>query len=146
MSQTTLIVHPTDFSDATEPAFELALENALTLRAELVLVHVMEPMPALADEMYVARRMQIRVEEEAAARKQLDRLLARAKQLEIPASDVLVEGAAAEAIVQAAHERGAALIVMGTHGRTGVRKMFLGSVAERVVATAPCPVLTVRMK
>ena len=73
-------------------------------------------------------------------------LLARAKQLEIPASDVLVEGAAAEAIVEAAHERGAALIVMGTHGRTGVRKMFLGSVAERVVATAPCPVLTVRMK
>src|SRR5262249_20777722 len=53
-------------------------------------------------------------------------------------------GNPADAIVRAAQERGADLIVMGTHGRTGLQHVLLGSVAEKVVRTAPCPVLTVR--
>jgi nucleotide-binding universal stress UspA family protein len=62
----------------------------------------------------------------------------------VPASDVVVEGYAAEEIAAVAEQRGVELIVMGTHGRTGMRKVLLGSVAERVIAIAPCPVLTVR--
>jgi nucleotide-binding universal stress UspA family protein len=62
----------------------------------------------------------------------------------VPASDVVVEGYPAEEIAALAQQRGVELIVMGTHGRTGMRKVLLGSVAERVIAIAPCPVLTVR--
>ena len=62
------------------------------------------------------------------------------------ARGVLYEGVAADAIARAARAKRAKLIVMGTHGRTGLRRLFMGSVAERVVGTAPCPVLTVRGK
>jgi nucleotide-binding universal stress UspA family protein len=58
----------------------------------------------------------------------------------------MVTGDPALQIVRAARSMRADLIVMGTHGRRGVSKFFLGSVAERVIATAPCPVLTVRGK
>ena len=53
-------------------------------------------------------------------------------------------GPPADTIVRMAHERGADLIVMGTHGHTGLRHVLLGSVAEQVVRLAPCPVLTVK--
>jgi nucleotide-binding universal stress UspA family protein len=57
---------------------------------------------------------------------------------------MLLEGVAHEQIARAAKRQRADLIVMGTHGRTGMARFFLGSVAARVAATAPCPVLTVR--
>jgi nucleotide-binding universal stress UspA family protein len=57
---------------------------------------------------------------------------------------VLREGVAANAIVRVARGQRADVIVMGTHGRGGLAKLLLGSVAERVVASAPCPVMTVR--
>ncbi len=60
--------------------------------------------------------------------------------------EMLREGAAAEQIVRAAKSVHADVIVMGTHGRTGLAKAVLGSIAGRVIATAPCPVLTVRGK
>jgi nucleotide-binding universal stress UspA family protein len=78
------------------------------------------------------------------AQKHLDRLLVKAKGAKLRARGVLVEGVAHDQIVRAARGRKAGLIVMGTHGRTGVARFFLGSVAARVAATAPCPVLTVR--
>jgi nucleotide-binding universal stress UspA family protein len=146
MGDKAVIVYPTDFSEATEPAFELALESALAQGAELTVVHVLEPMPALADEIYVARRMRIRAEEAEAARRQFEGLLARAKHLDVQAGDLLVEGTPATEIVDVARRLNATMIVMGTHGRTGVSKLLLGSVAEQVIATAPCPVLTVRMR
>jgi nucleotide-binding universal stress UspA family protein len=59
---------------------------------------------------------------------------------------LLLEGTPADRIVRAARAHHAAVIVIGTHGRTGLARVFLGSVAERVVGTAPCPVLTVRAK
>ena len=78
------------------------------------------------------------------AQKQMDRLLAKAKTARVRARGMLLEGVAHEQIVRAARRQRADLIVMGTHGRTGVARFFLGSVAARVTATAPCPVLTVR--
>jgi nucleotide-binding universal stress UspA family protein len=62
----------------------------------------------------------------------------------VRARGLLVEGVAHEQITRAAKRLRADLIVMGTHGRTGVARFFVGSVAARVTATAPCPVLTVR--
>jgi nucleotide-binding universal stress UspA family protein len=65
----------------------------------------------------------------------------------VKATSTIVEsGAVADRIVRAARARRADLIVMGTHGRTGVSRLLLGSVASRVIATSPCPVLTVRGK
>ena len=144
MTRARLVMHPTDFSPATEPALERALESALRLGADLLFLHVLPPVPALADEVYIGRRLTTRDEEDAAARAGMDRLLERAKTLGVPASDAVLEGYPAEEIVALAEQRGAELIVMGTHGWIGMRKMLLGSVAERVIATAPCPVLTVR--
>jgi nucleotide-binding universal stress UspA family protein len=81
----------------------------------------------------------------AAALRHLERLTARAKRAGVRVSSRLVEGApVAEQIVRTARALRADVIVMGTHGRTGVARAVLGSVASRVVATSSCPVLTVR--
>jgi nucleotide-binding universal stress UspA family protein len=69
----------------------------------------------------------------------MKRLLARAKAAGVRACSVLLEGVTHEAIVCEARKRRADRIVIGTHGRTGVARFFLGSVAARVTATAPCP-------
>jgi nucleotide-binding universal stress UspA family protein len=80
----------------------------------------------------------------AAAQKELDRLVAKAEAAGVHASGVLLTGAPHDAIVRALKSRRADLAVIGTHGRTGLARVFVGSVAARVVALAPCPVLTVR--
>jgi nucleotide-binding universal stress UspA family protein len=80
------------------------------------------------------------------AQRRLNALVATAKKEGVRASGLLLEGVAAEQIVRAARSRRAGLIVMGTHGRTGLAKLFLGSVAERVVGNAPCPVMKVKGK
>ena len=71
-------------------------------------------------------------------------MLARARKAGEGAKTALIQGVAAERIVAAARRNRADLIVIGTHGRTGLARLMLGSVASRVVATAACPVLTVR--
>ena len=138
------IVHPTDFSRASEAAFMRAIDLAKRDGAELILVHVLETLsPFLADGSSV-HYTQLQASLEAKARLNLERMLVRAKRAGVPASDVLLEGSPAEKIVRLAKERGASVIVMGTRGRTGFKELLLGSVAERVIGLAPCPVLTVR--
>jgi nucleotide-binding universal stress UspA family protein len=140
------ILHPTDFSKASGPAFREALEFAKRERVELRLVHVVMP-PAifLEDSFMTAKTYQILV---AAGRRDAQRrlqpLLAKAKKAGIRAGAAVVEGIAAEEIIREARRRSADLIVMGTHGRSGVERFFMGSVAARVLALARCPVLTVR--
>jgi nucleotide-binding universal stress UspA family protein len=140
------ILHPTDFSKASSAAFTRALTEARTNRSELVLVHVLAPVIPVAGEAYVSPTLYEQMTESgrAWAQKQLDRLLARAKAARVRARGVLAEGVAHEEIVRAAKRQRASLIVIGTHGRTGVARFFVGSVAARVTAEAPCPVLTVR--
>jgi nucleotide-binding universal stress UspA family protein len=141
------VVHPTDFSRGADAGFVLALGAAKREGAGLILVHVVEPLwSGISDETNVAQRMRMRADALAAARKGFDRLRARATKAGVRASGVVAEGWPPEQIVKVAKSRGARLIVMGTHGRTGLRKALLGSVAERVVATAACPVLTVHVK
>jgi nucleotide-binding universal stress UspA family protein len=138
------ILHPTDFSPGAEAAFARALETARREHGELILVHVLEEIMPLPRGPYAARELQIRTAVEAAVRNGLGHLRARAKRAGVPASDVLAEGWVPEQIATLAKKRHADLIVMGTHGRTGWAKAMLGSVAERVILLAPCPVLTVR--
>jgi nucleotide-binding universal stress UspA family protein len=109
---------------------------------------VLAPVIPVAGEGYVSPSVYEQMSESARAwaRKQMDRLLARAKTARVRARALILEGVAHEQIVRTAKRQRAGLIVMGTHGRTGVARFFLGSVAARVAATAPCPVLTVRAR
>jgi len=140
------ILYPTDFSPAAKPAFEYALETAQHDDAVLILAHVIEPDSPYADDLALALKGPGRDAVEAAVRRQFDGLLGRAKAADVQACDLLRYGRPAEEIVNAAVAEFADLIVMGTNGRKGLRRLMLGSVAQQVVATAPCPVVTVRMK
>jgi nucleotide-binding universal stress UspA family protein len=140
------IIHPSDFSTASRPAFARALELARGNRAALTIVHVMTPIVPVIGDGYVSPQIWDDVERTARAyaQKQIDKLIAKANQAGVRARSVLLEGTPADRIARAAKRQRADVIVMGTHGRGGLAKLFLGSVAERVVATAPCPVMTVR--
>jgi nucleotide-binding universal stress UspA family protein len=143
-----LIVHPSDFSPASRPAFAQALATAKEHRAHLLLVHVLGTLIPAAADGYISPRAyedMARVSR-GQAQRQLDRLGAAAKRARVRARTVLLEGVAWEALVRLARARKADLIVMGTHGRTGLARLLLGSVAERVIGNAPCPVLTVRAR
>ncbi len=142
------ILHPTDFSPASRPAFNHALALARDEGAELWLVHALPTVMPMVGEGYMSPKTfdDLQRSMRAQAQKQLDRLVAKAKAARVRARGVLYEGVATDAIARAARAKRAKLIVMGTHGRTGLTRLFMGSVAERVVGTAPCPVLTVRGK
>ncbi len=143
------ILHPSDFSRASGAAFKKAIEMAKAARGELLVVHVLGPVvPMAAGEGYVSPKMyeDIAASTRAWAQKQLDKLLVKARQAGVRAKGFVLEGSAHEQIVRFARSKRADLLVMGTHGRSGLAKLFLGSVAGRVVAAAPCPVLTVRGK
>jgi nucleotide-binding universal stress UspA family protein len=140
------VLHPTDFSKASSAAFARSLAEARANRGELVLLHVLAPVIPVAGEGYVSPSVYEQMSQSARAwaRKQMDRLLAKARAARVRARGLVLEGVTHEQIVRAAKRQRVGIIVMGTHGRTGVARFFLGSVAARVAATAPCPVLTVR--
>ena len=139
------ILFASDFSAASRPAFAKALDMARALRAELILTHAFSMVVPVTG-MYMTAVTWDAIEGEArvAAQKQLDRLHRAAGKAGVRAATVVVEGLAADQIVRVAKARRADLIVMGTHGRTGLSKMVMGSVATRVSASAPCPVMIVR--
>ena len=140
------ILHPSDFSAASQAAFAKAIELAKASRAELAIVHVLSPVMPVPADGYVSPKVydEMAASSRAWANKQLAKRVARAKAAGARAKGRLMEGIAHEQIVRAA--RRSDLVVMGTHGRSGLAKFFLGSVASRVVSAAPCPVLTVKGK
>jgi len=146
MSRIRRILHPTDFSRASAAAFKRAVDMAKGNRAELLLVHVLSPsLPIVADG-YVSPQVYEDMASSARAygKKHLDALVGKAKRAGARVKGLLLEGVPHERIAQAARSRKADLVVIGTPGRTGLAKLFLGSVASRVLTVAPCPVLTVR--
>ncbi|MEX2184138.1 MAG: universal stress protein [Chloroflexota bacterium] len=131
----------TDLSATSTPAEDEALRLAASLRARLVAVSVIDPGSLrLPGGRFHARMDQVREERESAAQ----RLVARARDLGIPTAFLVWEGVPGEAIVDAAEAERADLIVLGTHGRTGVNRSLFGSVSDHVVRNAPCPVVVVR--
>lgn len=163
----THVLVPTDFSEPANHALRYASDEAALHRAKLTLLHVLphrlgaevyyatgapeagaqESFDALAGGLLGA---QLASEPAFVRRDHAEEALTRLRDL-IPRAfldtwDVEVAGGdPADRIVRVARERGVDLIVMGTHGRTGLQHMLLGSVAETVVRKAPCPVLTVRL-
>ena len=142
------IMHPTDFSKASGAAFARAVEMARADRAELLLAHVLTPAIPMVGDGYVSPKVyeEIEASARAAGQKHLDALVTKAKKAGVRAKGLLLEGVPHDRIVRAAKAKRVDLVVMGTHGRTGLARFFLGSVAERVVSMAACPVLTVRGK
>jgi nucleotide-binding universal stress UspA family protein len=140
------VLHPTDFSRASGAAFARALAEARQQRSELIVVHVLSSILPVAGEGYVSPSVYEQMTESARAwaQRQMNRLLAKAKAARVRARGLVLEGVAHDQIVRTAKRQRVGVIVMGTHGRTGLARFFLGSVAARVAATAPCPVLTVR--
>jgi nucleotide-binding universal stress UspA family protein len=118
------ILHPTDFSKASASAFTKAVEMAKASRAELLIAHVMNPIVPVAGEGYVSPKMyeDLVASTRAWAEKQLDQRLARAKKSGVRVKGVLAEGSAHEQIVRITKSKRADLVVMGTHGRSGLAK------------------------
>jgi nucleotide-binding universal stress UspA family protein len=132
------VLHPTDFSERSARAFQLACSLARDHRARLIVLHVIPPPDSFG---------------EAVARQQPDSYRAQICDhlyaLRAPDSRVEIEyrlgdGDPHAEILRVAEESSCDLIVMGTHGRTGLGRLLMGSVAEQVLRQAPCPVLTVK--
>ncbi len=140
------ILVPTDFSEASECALRYGRALACAFHACLHLVHVIEDftVSAWTSDVYVAALPTLREELEKDALEQLRRLLPVAERDSLGAHVLLLAGSPFLEIVRYARAHEIDLIVMGTHGRGPVAHMLLGSVAEKVVRKAPCPVLTVR--
>jgi nucleotide-binding universal stress UspA family protein len=136
------ILHGSDFSWASRAAFARSVDLARATGAELTLVHVSSRAIPYVRE--AALRDQLRAAMRAEARKQLEALVAKARRARVHANALLLDGWPAEGILRAARSRRPDRVVIGTHGRTRLARAFRGSVAARVIATARCPVLTVR--
>ncbi len=133
------ILHPTDFSDCSDYALRVACMLAGEAGGHLILLHV-EPLPTILYGEGVVPPDPDRFHREA---------WRKLEQIQVPASNVAVvrrleEGMPAEEILRVAKDENADMIIMGTHGRRGLARLVMGSVAELVVRRANCPVLTVK--
>ena len=139
------IVVPTDFSDCSRTAWDLAQRIAATAGSELIVAHVLTEIPlygrgVLSIETARKLRDEVRRWTESA----LEDQVGKARAGGLSARSALRTGVPYEEIVALARDERADLIVIGTHGRGGIDRALLGSVADRVVRLAPCPVLTLR--
>ena len=146
MNRIRRILCASDFSSTSRKALAAAISLAKTHRAGLIILHAHVPIGPLMPERYIESSTWERVDTEARRwiESQVAKAADRAKKLGVRASAIMVMGDPATQIVRVARSKRIDLIVVGTHGRRGMSKFFLGSVAERVIATAPCPVMTVR--
>ena len=143
------ILAPTDFSEDSQFALGYVTELAQKFGAEVIVVHVDQPLsPVMIGDLSPGLDMgtvnRIAEEQRLAALKELDQITARLREGGLKARSLMRVGAPFLEIIHAAQSEAADLIVMGTHGRSGLAHVLMGSVAERVVNKAPCAVLTVR--
>ena len=147
MVRVSQILVPTDFSATSDAALDYARELAARFGARLQILHVVQDTSVsgpLVSEAYVPETPGVRTSILEDAKTRIAHRLTPRDREAFAASGEVVFGRGADTIVEYAADRGIDLIVMGTHGRTGVAHLLLGSVAERVVRTAHCAVLTVR--
>ena len=139
-----VLLVPSDFSAGSAAAAEYCLWLASRTNAKVVFLHVMEPTVYSVD--FALTHPEISAEVRQGAIAALEQLVDEAVGRGVAAEYALATGVPFAEIGKAAAERKADLIVMGTHGRTGLAHVALGSTAERVVRSAPCPVLTVKAR
>ena len=139
------IVVPTDFSSCAEEAWTKAQQLAHAFESELVLVHVLDE-PTFYAAAPFARRVgqEVYATGRRRAEEQLEHWVEKARASGLEARAQLRVGVPHREIVEVAADERADLVVIGTHGRGGLSRAVLGSVADRVIRLAPCPVLSVR--
>lgn len=133
------ILHPTDFSEYSAGAFQVAHALARDYQAKLIVMHVTVPPPLVyAEAMPIDLPMDVLSEDH-------EKLVAMIpKNALVPIETCLKEGDPATEILGVAKQDHCDLIVMGTHGRSGITRLLMGSVTEDVLRKATCPVLTVK--
>jgi len=137
MSTIKMILHPTDFSPHAEYAFQLACSLTRDLDGRLILLHV-NPRGFRPNKLTEKEYNKLLWDD-------LRRLMDADPRLrEMPIKTELTEGDPVEEILRVAKDLGCDLIVMGTHGRSGLNRLLMGSVAEAVLRKGPCPVLVVK--
>jgi universal stress protein A len=143
----TKIFCPTDFSEPSYKALKEANDLAKHFNAELILIHVLHPLIMYPATMGAPGIVKTQVSDEAQrndiAKKSLEMTLKEKIDASVKSRSILAPGNPADEIVYHAKEEKANLIVIGTHGFTGWRHLIMGSVAEKVVRLAHCPVLTI---
>lgn len=138
------IVHATDLSSASIPAFTRAVALAKRSRTDLTLLYVADPlMPVPDGTVSPPTYQELRKSAVEYGRKGLARLVARAAKSGVRATAIVREGTSWAEIVRASRRLKPDVLVIGTHGRTGLSRVLVGSVASRVIGLASCPVLTV---
>ncbi len=146
MASFSKILVAVDFSDDSAAALEMGMRLARGLSAELHIVHSYRLPVEVFSPYGLALPASVMPEIRRAGEEGLRQEVERAAQGGVEAIGHLREGPAAEAIAETARDLGADLLVLGTRGRTGLAHVVLGSVAERTLRIAPCPVLTVKAK
>lgn len=137
------VLVPIDFSETSEVAVRYGIALARVFNAKLYLLHVIHE--GFGAEMAVSTLpLGLLDHMQNDARERLAKILTEREQKELRSESVVLQGAPDIQIVGFARERDVDLIVMGTHGRSGLAHILMGGVAEKVVRRAPCPVLTVR--
>jgi nucleotide-binding universal stress UspA family protein len=140
------ILTAVDFSDSSDFAFEYALTLARQFQSELTVMHVInEPVDLRGFYVPHISFEQLEKEIEEGAEKMMEKFCQTRMGDFTGFRTVVTAGIPYEEILRKADETGASLIVLGTHGRTGIDHLIFGSTAERVVRSAACPVLTIRM-
>ncbi len=137
------ILVPLDFSESSQAAERRAEDFARATGAELVFLHVVDDTPFLLVDAAAYLPASAFEQYEAAAKKNLDARVQEAQKAGVAVRAQLLRGRPDQTILEAAKQAAADLIVMGTHGRSGIRHFLIGSVAERVVRMSTIPVMTV---
>ena len=137
------ILVPVDFSETSERALDVACDLARAVDGRVELLHVCPVDPRVYPFGWIVTEG-VERDIQAAAEKALEEWRQRAADRGVDTTATVLLGIASETISSVAHDHEADLIVMGTRGRTGLEHVVLGSVAERTLRLAPCPVLTVR--
>lgn len=135
------ILYPTDFSESSEQAFRLACALARDYGARLVALHVVPPPTVVYAEGVVPPEPEEYLQAMGEKLRQL-----KPRDPKLPLEHRLLQGDPAAEILRVAEETGCDVIVLGTHGRTGLARLLMGSVAEQVVRRAPCPVVAVKTR
>ncbi len=136
------ILFPTDFSESAENASQYAISMAEKFGSKIFVVHVVEPFTYTSD-LGIDMGDQFQVME-ATAKRFLEDVVTSIREKNIDVQGILLTGAPFVEIIKFAKQEQVNLIIMATHGRTGIEHILLGSTAEKVVRKSPCPVLTVK--
>lgn len=140
------ILFPTDFSQGARAAMDYALSLAGDYQARLILLYVIQDISIA--EWYIPSSLSVTdlVEEmEKSASIEIEKWASETAAKVKSVEKIVMRGVPFVEIIRTAKEKNVDMIVIGTHGRTGIDHMLFGSTAEKVVRKAPCPVLTVRM-